>query len=284
MLIKELMDESKFTEAEQIVAQYILQNINQCCRLSAEELGKASYTSGSTVTRLAKKMGFKGFSDFKIALATESSKTIYQKELVNINVPFEKEDDDKIIVDKMIQLNLDAVEQIRDTIDISSLRKATDLMKGIKTIDFYGTGVSHCLCVDSAEKFKRIGIRTNCINEIQAMWSNVNLADKDTLSLFVSYTGINKEYLKLCQVLRNEGHKIITLTGLQGNPLSLLGDVNLMIYTKEYRTKIGAFASRTSMMVMLDLLFSIYFHDNMEKNMKFINQITERNNKLKIHD
>lgn len=54
-MIKELIEKTDIlSEAEKAAAEYIVKNAYDCLYLSAEELGKKTFTSGSTITRVSK--------------------------------------------------------------------------------------------------------------------------------------------------------------------------------------------------------------------------------------
>ena len=59
--------------AERRVADYVLANAAAVVRLSSTELGERSGTSDATVVKFSQRLGFRGYQDFKIALAGEIS-------------------------------------------------------------------------------------------------------------------------------------------------------------------------------------------------------------------
>src|SRR5262249_31992489 len=64
---------SALQAAEERVARVILEQPNVVIYKSASEVGELAQTSSATVVRATQKMGFKGFHDLKLALATELS-------------------------------------------------------------------------------------------------------------------------------------------------------------------------------------------------------------------
>ena len=120
-------ENDQLTETEKSAARYILEHMGECCYLTAEEVGKRSFTSGSTVTRLAKKIGYRGFSDMKVALSSHLSLRTIDDE-ADENIPFSVEDSDVEVAEKIIQLNLHAINQVRETLDIGLIRQAVNLI------------------------------------------------------------------------------------------------------------------------------------------------------------
>ncbi|TIQ88473.1 MAG: MurR/RpiR family transcriptional regulator, partial [Mesorhizobium sp.] len=60
-----------FPNALARVALYILENPKKAVRQSLGELSAASQSGQATIFRLCRELGFKGFTDFKLALAAE---------------------------------------------------------------------------------------------------------------------------------------------------------------------------------------------------------------------
>ena len=68
--------QKSYTSTEKIIAQYILEHYSDILNDSAQQLGEKTQTSAAAVIRFSKKLGYKGFSEFKINLA----KSTQQKE------------------------------------------------------------------------------------------------------------------------------------------------------------------------------------------------------------
>ncbi len=75
-LLAELQNTAHFNASEETVAQYILTNREQVLEMSIQTLSEHTYTSPSTIVRLCRKMGLKGFKDFKINRAGESEQKL----------------------------------------------------------------------------------------------------------------------------------------------------------------------------------------------------------------
>ena len=92
MLIEELNDRKRFTKAEQEVVSYILDNPQKVTKLTIEQLATVTFSSNSSIVRVCKKVGTKGFSDFKIQLAREMSSFVTDGVRVEADIPIEPGD------------------------------------------------------------------------------------------------------------------------------------------------------------------------------------------------
>ncbi|KHD43869.1 MurR/RpiR family transcriptional regulator [Streptococcus hongkongensis] len=67
MLIKEELESYTFSQAESLAVRYIINHVEELEKISIQALAKETFTQPSTIVRIAKKLGFKGWVDFKHA-------------------------------------------------------------------------------------------------------------------------------------------------------------------------------------------------------------------------
>lgn len=65
MIIDKIKALDHLTIQEKYLVDYILGNPDDILQKNINELAQLSYTSTATVSRLCKKLGFKGYKDFK---------------------------------------------------------------------------------------------------------------------------------------------------------------------------------------------------------------------------
>jgi len=63
----------KLTDSEKKVADYIVTHLSDAVRMSVQEIASVSGVSAATPVRLAKHMGFEGFSELKLYIASHAS-------------------------------------------------------------------------------------------------------------------------------------------------------------------------------------------------------------------
>ena len=69
--IEKLKKKENFTGVEISLADYILKNIDHVQNMSLQELAAASYVSKPSAIRLYRKLGFKNYREFSVALQVE---------------------------------------------------------------------------------------------------------------------------------------------------------------------------------------------------------------------
>ena len=80
-LLKKLNDKTNFSNTEQVIANYIMENFREIGNYSTRQLAKKTFTSSAAIVRFSQKLGFEGYTDFKtkflaVLITTNSNSTI----------------------------------------------------------------------------------------------------------------------------------------------------------------------------------------------------------------
>ena len=94
------------TETEQKIASYILEFPEKIVNMTAKELASACGTVPSAVNRMCKSIGVEGFAKLKISLATR----VGQEGHNGNNIPFDKEDNSKMIFNKVFNSGINTLK------------------------------------------------------------------------------------------------------------------------------------------------------------------------------
>ena len=66
VMLTMLKYKEELSMAERVVLDYLIENKESIKDFSVEKIAEAAYTSPASVVRMCKKLGYKGFKDFKI--------------------------------------------------------------------------------------------------------------------------------------------------------------------------------------------------------------------------
>ena len=102
MIIDKIKALDHLTIQEKYLVDYILGNPDDILQKNINELAQLSYTSTATVSRLCKKLGFKGYKDFKYQYAAEYSHLLELKSDLEIE-PFSSDSSIKDALNKIAQ-------------------------------------------------------------------------------------------------------------------------------------------------------------------------------------
>lgn len=81
MKLEELVNNNynKLNENDLYILKYILNNKKKCCDLGINEIAKKCNVSRTTILRFVQKLGFKGYSEFRVYLKWQEEENNYNE-------------------------------------------------------------------------------------------------------------------------------------------------------------------------------------------------------------
>lgn len=243
-----------FSETEKKVADYLLKTQEDLVTKTIANLADETGVSQATIFKFVKKLGFKGFQDFKISVAANSSVGVPDPSLIAYN-DITPEDSSYEIAMKVVNSNILAMKNLIPQIDKEKLEKALQILKKTKTVHFFGTGGSSVVAYDSYQKFLRTKYRCEFIMDFHMQLMSVTkLTAEDTAFVF-SHSGQSIETLKLAQAIKDTPAKLIVLTGNPHSELAHLADESITVYTEESKYRTESLSSRILYLTWMDTIY-----------------------------
>ncbi|MFC7062374.1 MurR/RpiR family transcriptional regulator [Halobacillus seohaensis] len=260
----------KLRGSERKIVEFIEKHQDEIIHLSITEVAERSGTSESSVVRLCKRLGYKGFQDLKINLAREVIKPEKQ-----IHEVIEKDDDVILIKRKIFQSNIQALYDSLEVCDNEELIRAVDAISKAEFIEFYGSGGSGTVALDAQHKLLKLGIKTFAYNDstLQSMSASV-LNERDVV-IAISHTGSSKEVLNAIKLAKDAGATVICITNSSKSPITKVSDIVLQTASKETLFRTDAISSRIAQLTIIDILVASiannkyeYYLNNLQKTRK----------------
>ena len=261
----------QLTETDRRLASYLLDHSREAIHMSAKELSAQCDTSPAAVVRLSQKLGFKGFTALKLELAKESG----QEEPDVFRSAIRDNDDMETIVRKAEQIHLRNTSLTYQMVNVSVLSQAVEEICAGRRIHLFGVGASGLLAMDFLYKSSRIGIPAFYHADVHTNLATAALLGPEDIVIAISYSGETLDTVLAAEAARERGSKIIAITQANRNTLSRLADYPLYISGEEPELRVGAMTSRTSGLLILDLLFLGIAKHNPEQTQESLRQTRE---------
>ena len=268
LLIDKLRLQKDLTNTEKRIADYILQHLTEIPAINVAELAKNTYTSHSSVIRLAQKMGYDGFRDFRVAISEIAHSDIYRPAPVDANFPFLPQDSTKEIAKKMADLTVNTVQRTYAQLDDVILDKAAELLANAVRIFLFAQGDSQIRARSFQNKLVKINKFLIIADEYaDEDWNAASLTSKDC-AIFISYRARVPQYERMLKHFLNENIPSILLTGNSRSNLIPLATQSI-VFTQEEMAfmKVGTFSSQVAFEYILDTLFSLLYAKNFQQNL-----------------
>jgi len=235
--------------AEKRAAEYILSNTNEVMYLSITDLAEKSGTSEATVSRLCRRLGYKGYQEMKISAAMSAI-----PERKQLEETASESDDVHTICSKVFGASIRGLNETLSILDQAGLESAVEMLSRASKIEFYGNGGSAAVAKDAQHKFVKTGIPTVYYEDAHMQLMSSSLMRKGDVLVAISYSGSNKDISEAMKVARASGAFVILITGFARCPLAKLADVTLWVSAGE-TFKSESSRSRIAQLCLLDALY-----------------------------
>ncbi|EKU48992.1 MurR/RpiR family transcriptional regulator [Staphylococcus massiliensis] len=255
------------SKSEKTLATFILNNPNKVITMSIQMLAESTNVSTATIVRLCRKLNLSGFQSFKIELSKYISIDNH-----SLNPELRQNESIAGIKNKTISRINFATNEASSSLNNESIEQLCDLIEEANRIIVYGIGASHVVAMDMYQKFSRLGIHIQCIEDTHLIASILSsLEDKDCF-ISLSNSGENGEHIKLINLAREHGVKTVGITNHRSNPIAELTDIQLIHGRNDERElRMAATTSLVSQLYTIDIIYYRYIAKNYNKA---LNQLT----------
>lgn len=204
--IENVQGELSITEKK--LAKYILANLTDIPQMTVQKLADLSATSAATVTRFSKKIGYKKYSDFKLAISRSIEKQVRNEySSMSFNESFEVTKKKLIMNDKLI---IDSMDELLDETTISEI---VEKLYGANKIYVFGVGTSGIAAEDIRQKWLKLGKTVLFEKDKSLVWQQLSRESGEKNVFWgISHSGKNKEVLALVKEANNNQMVTIGMT------------------------------------------------------------------------
>ena len=265
--LNELKQMNKLTSTEQGIVNYILTYPEELEKISSRQLAELTYTSPATVVRICQKLGFSGYSEFKIKYLQEVNQTPMMDQINRTN-PITSEDSLHRIVNKVAALEITAIEQTKKGIDLDQLNRVSELLNQATCIDFYAFDNNLHLAKNACSHFLYAGKQAVIHDSSNAQFMQAFASVEGHVAIIISRTGENPMLYRIANVLHERKIPLLVLTESRHSSLAKISTEHLYLYNVHRFTDMGTILFQTSVQYLFDLLFAILFSRNFENSVK----------------
>lgn len=229
-----------FTPIERTIADFFINN-TQKQNLSSKAVSNHLYISESSLSRFAKKCGFRGYREFLFCY----EEGLNQNPSVNNNQ-----------TKNVLNTYQELLNKSYSLIDEQQMKRIVNILSEKKRVYVYGKGSSGLVGEEMKIRFMRIGINVEAITDSHIMKMNSVLLDKNCVVIGISITGDTKEVITSMSAAKKCGATVIMMTSRQKSKFINFCDEIVLFAVKENLEKSKAISPQFPILVMVDILFS----------------------------
>ena len=227
-LLKAMQEGERFSSTEETIVEYILSHPAQIAEMTTRELAEKTYTSPAAIFRLCQKLGLKGYNEFKIKFTSEINRTLPCGAHI-MRRPITDKDSTSDIVRKLAQLEIEAIEETKNEMDLTQMERIAELLDKADIIDIYAYDQNFSLAQMAVYNFLQVKKTAVAHNSLNSQLSAALIADKHHLAIIISRSGLNQCLIRTARILKKQGIKTILLSVNRETKLACLCDEFLYV-------------------------------------------------------
>lgn len=258
---------SALSEAEQLVAKYVLLHKDEVIHMSTQQLAKNAQVSSATISRFCKSVGTKGFPDLKILLSAEMATVdTIQQEI--------KPTDSLDTIKQQLTLRINNVlVETESLVENEAIASTTKLIKNAEDLVVYGLGASQVVAMDLTQKFIRLGKSVLETQDIHLIISSLVAKPKNKVVVLISNSGEKKESNTIASVCNELSIPVISIVANPNSSLAKKSTISLLHSEIESvdQLRSAATASVIAQHYVVDLIYYHFLTDQYDDNIEKIN-------------
>lgn len=241
--------------AEKLVADYILSNLNRRLDNSITELAGAIGVSEATISRLSRSLGYRGYQDLKLSIAAGAA---HDDEIPNLPAEIRETDSPPEISQKLGEAIAQSIRDTRAFLDKQALDQAVDALCKADHIMFMGVGGAASICLEATHLFHKAGRAATFVPDGYSQIVTASSMKAGQVLVAVSHTGQTQSVARALKLARNAGARTIAITSDRRAPVAEAAETTLITWKQE-KTTIPLFGDfiegRSCQLYLVDLLF-----------------------------
>lgn len=250
LLIKLRSSYDSLKTAEKKSADLLLSDPIFFSKATIAEAADRANCSEATFTRLAQRLGFKGYPDLK-GIISEGEKD-------NSVAPYDnlgKDDSPQTVVSKVFEATIQALNDTLSVLDLNKFEEAVNALMSAQKIMLCGAGDAATVAMSGYQKFIRAGLNvvTSQDPDVQLILAS-NLGEKDVV-IAISHSGRTKNIVDAVKYAKSNGACVIAITNFPVSQLSKNSDIVLLTAAFTEHLKGEILAKRVTELCILESLF-----------------------------
>lgn len=242
------------TQADRQIAQFIIDDPERMLTLSSAALAEATGRSQSSVVKFSQKLGYGGYQQLKLAVNKAKALEWHAPGGV-IHGTIDASDSYMTILQKLIGSKLLSMRETSSANSEHNIEATLDALVSARKVQLAGVGASSLVAKDFSFKLLKLGRAVLLDSDSHIQISNASALNETDVLMALSHSGRSMETLRIAALAKQRGATVISITGLQPNPLLDLADISLFTVADEERVRSSAITSRDAQLMLMDMLF-----------------------------
>lgn len=244
---------SSLSPSEKAIASYVLDHPSDVAAMTVRELAAETGTSPASVSRFARTLDYRTYSDMRLALGTSISRASGEEKATGGKVTL---DDIEGSIKYVLSHKVKELAETTSLIDSDDFAAVVNLLHNANLVLVAGVGNTISMGANAAFKLSQVGVRAFCPSTTEAMASvATNLTENDVL-LVISTSGYSKRLVNLFDSAEDSNTPIVMITDSPDTALAKRATHIIRAVSRD-RAIVGSeiYFSHNSINFIIELLF-----------------------------
>ena len=231
---------------ERLIAECVLADPERAISSSIAQLKDAAGASVGAIVGFCRRVGLKGFADFKIALA---------RDLAQSGLPAGGAQQDGSLFEDVFRFH---GQSLTETLRINSqdnFEQVAHALERARRIEIFSIGLSYSVAYTAYCKFLLLGLSATAHFDSHIQLINATQLKPRDLAFGISVSGTTRETVQCMQVAKAKGATTVCLTNAMKSTITLCSDHSLYASPGEIKYFQAPLASRVTQLAIIDALF-----------------------------
>jgi len=257
----------QLTPLERKVVESITSKSDLSEQTSLKEVAVENAVSEAMIVKLAKKLNFSGFREFRTSLIYYNN-----SDVANLHSEIGPNDSSEELLEKVFRTSIQAIEETKTILDISEFNRAADILFKARHIDLYGVGGSASVARDLSHKLLKIGIKAMVHDDAHIMMMSAAILSDDDVVIAISHSGMTRAVIDPVKLAARNGAKVIAITNYAQSQLAKDAHVVLNSTSQGSHLLGENAAARIAQLNILDALFVAIAKKDLKKAAQNLNK------------
>lgn len=238
------------------IADLVISHPTTPAELTITELAERAGSSPASVTRFCRSLGFAGYTQFRVAIASELGHASAEHAWVtDIGAEFEPTDSPEKILRTLLNVHVSGLETTREGIDLDAVGRAARAIIASDHVDIYGLGGSAGIAHELQRRMHRIGISSHAWSDVHDGLASAVLQDETSVAIGVSSTGQTNETVQMLAQAGAVGALTVAITHDDESWIADVADVSITTAAPVGYLRPDDMSVKHSQLFVIDLLY-----------------------------
>jgi DNA-binding MurR/RpiR family transcriptional regulator len=255
LLARLRVEASSLPEALSKIAVEILHDPEGTAHSSIVDLAERAGTSTATVTRLSRMLGFAGYANLRVAIATETGRAEQARWETDISGDIAPDDPLDRALGVVATADTRAIQATATGLDLAAIGRVADAIANAGRVELFGLGSSGTAAREMAFRLERIRIPVWFRPDTHTALTNAALVQPGDVAIGLSHSGRTREVIEVLSEASDHGALTVAVTSFGRSPVAEVADVVLTTAVHETTFRVAALSALHSQLLVLDLIY-----------------------------